>query len=63
MRHAEFERHSDERSYIFFGLFHLIFDLLIIFMLMINIVKIILINTSENYLLNVFSVRNVFLTN
>ena len=46
-------------SYIFF-LFHFIFELLSIFMLMINIVKIELINPTENCLLSIFTVRKFF---
>ena len=41
-------------------LFHLIFELLGIFMVMINIIKIELINTAENCWLSIFSVRIVF---
>ena len=41
-----------------FFLFHFIFELLGIFMVMINIVKIELINATENCLLNIFSFGN-----
>ena len=43
-----------------FFLFHLIFELLGIFMVMINIIKIELINTAENCWLSILSVRIVF---
>ena len=43
-----------------FFLFHLIFELLGIFMVMINIIKIELINNTENCWLNIFSIRDVF---
>ena len=45
-------------SFTFFVLFDLILKLLSIFMVMINIVKIELINGTENYLSNTFSVTN-----
>ena len=43
-----------------FFLFHFIFELLGIFMVMINIAKIELIIATENYLLNIFSVITFF---
>ena len=43
-------------------LFHFIFELLSVFMSMINIVKIELINANEHWLLNNFSIRNLFLS-
>ena len=45
-----------------FFLFHFIFELLSIFMVMINIVKIEFINATKNYLLHIFSVRIFLLT-
>ena len=42
-------------------LLHFIFELLSIFMVMMNIVNIELINATENCQLNIFSVRNSFL--
>ena len=45
-------------SFTFYVLFDLILKLLSIFMVMINIVKIELINGTENYLSNTFSVTN-----
>ena len=45
-------------NFTFFVLFDLILKLLSIFMVMINIVKIELINGTENYLSNTFSVTN-----
>ena len=50
-----------ERLYIiFFLLFHFIFELHSISMVMINIVKNELINATENCLLNIFSARHFF---
>ena len=43
-----------------FFLFHLIFEFLSFFMVMRNIVKIELINATENCLVNILSVRNFF---
>ena len=43
-----------------FFLFHFIFELLGIFMVMINIAKIELIIATENYLLNIFSIKTFF---
>ena len=56
-----FSMHLYDRPYIFSFLFHFILELLSISMVMINIVKFELINTSENRLLNIFSVRIFFL--
>lgn len=52
--------HLYDRSYIFFP-FHFIFELLIILMAMINIVKTELINSCKNCLVNIFWTR-IFLT-
>lgn len=62
MRYAVFCPFIWQTLYHFF-LFHLIFELLSIPMVMINIVKLKLINTTEICLLNIFSVRHFFLQN
>ena len=52
---------TDMKSLISIVLFHFIFNLLSIFMVMINIKKIELMNATESWSSNLFSVKNIFL--